>query len=169
MRRFNRFVLGLLTLFAAAPAVAQTAPGPPKDKSAAAVAAWVKANVVVGPYLPLETTAERVSFYVLDDLAPTDARVRAWTRDEMFAPQKNTRGVAYRSVSMLAEVDCAQRRWRFVAIDWYPELNLKGERVGQDAPDAKWTYEREKEARSEMVFGEACKAKLSPPPPSPFQ
>lgn len=168
MRRFTAITICVTALIGDASAFAQT-PAPPRDASPAAVEAWVKANIVVGPYLPLETTDKRVSYYVLDDLGPTDARVRAWTRDEFFAPQSGTLAATYRSVSMLAEVDCAQRRWRFVAMDWYPELNFKGERISQDAPDARWTYEREKEARSEIVFGEACKAKLAPPTRDPFR
>ncbi len=167
--RFNRWsACGLAACAFATAAVAQP---PPRDRSPAVVAAWTKANVQPGPYVWLETGDKAVSFYALDDLPPTDARIRAWIRDELFEDGKGPFG-AYRSRSTLTEFDCEARRWRFVAMDWYPQLNLKGDRASQDAPDARWTYERGAGTLSEKVVGEACKAKLdglAPAKPSPFR
>jgi hypothetical protein len=169
--RFNRWSGCALAALALCAATAAAAQAPPRDRSPAVVAAWIKANVQPGPFEWLETHDKGVSYYALDDLPPTDARVRAWMRDELFEEGKGPFGT-YRSRSMLTEFDCEARRWRFVAIDWYPQLNLKGRRASQDVADARWTYERASGPLSEQVLGEACKAKLgslAPPKPSPFR
>lgn len=161
-------MLAACALYAATAASAQP---PPRDRSPASVAAWIKAHLQPGPYTWLETGDTAVSYFTLDDLPPTDARIRAWLRDEMFAEREGPFG-PYRSRSMLSEFDCEARRWRWVATDWYPQLNLKGRRASQDTPDARWVYERTTGTLSEKVVAESCKAKLdslAPPKPSPFR
>lgn len=167
--RFNSWCV-FLAAAVMLPAATSAQPAP-RDRSPATLAAWVKAHVQPGPYTWLETGEKAVSYYALDDLPPTDTRIRAWIRDELFEEGKGANG-PYRSRSTLTEYDCEARRWRFVAMDWYPQLNLKGRRASQDTPDARWTYERTTGGLSETVVGEACKAKLdslAPPKPSPFR
>jgi len=156
---------------AACAAWAQGAPAPPKDTSAASVAAWVKANLDAGPFTQLENDDQSVTFYLIDDEAPADARVRAWIRDDFFDAQPAAEG-AYRSTNILTEMDCEKRALRALAIDWFPNLNLKGKPRSRDEQSPGWTYERGADPASQKVFDDACaakQAKLAGPARSPFR
>ena len=162
--------MGVLAAISVGGSALAQAPAP-KDKSPAAVAAWIKAQLDPGPFTLLETDDKGALFYVLDDDAPADARVRAWLRHEYFTDQPASQG-AYRSDNLLTEMDCEKRAMRLLAVDWFPQLNLKGEPRRYDDQDPRWVYDRQADPATGKLFADACaakQAKLAGPARTPFR
>ncbi len=116
---------------------------PPADRGPTAVAAWIGANVEVGPYAFVAADAAAARYVFAPEWQDYAAgpTVRAWIRAEFFTPQVIDT-LTYRSSNTLREFDCAERRYRDLAADAYPLLNLQGEPHSENAQAPKWRYLR---------------------------
>jgi hypothetical protein len=136
----------LAALCAALPAAAQERArfaNPPSELTPDGVETWVRAHIDLGPYKALGSTGGGVEFILASpyqDLIGGDS-IRAWIRTEYFNPQV-VGDTTYRSVNELREFDCKERRFRTLATDSYPLLNLQGTVDSHDEQAPAWEYLR---------------------------
>lgn len=116
---------------------------PPSALTEDGIAAWVGAHIELGPYKLVASTDESSEFIVVSpyqELIGSDS-IRAWIRVEYFNPQV-VGDTTYRSENVLREFDCKERRYRTLASDAYPLLNLQGTVDSHDEQAPTWEYLR---------------------------
>lgn len=146
-------VLLLAAACLAGPAAAQRYPAakaaarptdapPPAGETDAAIDAW-RARYIVGDGAEYAFSDELGVVLLQPDRGQDPARMplRIWVRSEHFELMKEESG-SHRSDQALYAFDCPLGRYRVLSIDFYPQLNLQGERTSQDAQDLNWTYPR---------------------------
>jgi hypothetical protein len=150
----------LALLCAAGPALAQrgAAPAPPKDapppaeQTDAAVDAWRLKNIVADGATYAFRDEDGVVLFKPDrDQDPARMPLRIWVRSEHFETLKEESG-SHRSDIALYAFDCPLGRYRLLAMDLYPQLNLQGGAERYDAQTVSWTYPRPGETADRLTW-----------------
>ena len=117
-------------------------PPPPSDATEASVTQWVRAYLDTEDWYNTTFNSNFVRFTAAEGMSRlADDRLRIWIRTEYFRPQYSE-GDWYRSTMTLVEMDCAEGRFRELALDTYDHNNIKGAQESWDIPDATWQYPR---------------------------
>lgn len=102
---------------------------------------WAVEHVDTIPATLVWATADLLVTKERENQVRTGSVVRAWFRWEALsaASAENLQG---RSLLVLREMDCTNRRAKILAVTVYPGNNLTGASSGGDRPHGDWVYDR---------------------------
>jgi hypothetical protein len=103
--------------------------------------AWQIEHIDVAPRDIVWSDQDTLSVMDRSSLRRNGNIARAWFRWDALSP--DTPFVEYgRSVLLLREADCADRKARIIAMTFYAGNNLTGTNSSEDSDEAEWTYDR---------------------------
>lgn len=165
MRR-SLMLIAMLGLLGAthAEAAGTLMPPPPASLDETGVDRWVKAHIDDKDWYALSYTDDYIRFFSWSKTTKTDKGqvVRTWIRQEYFKPQGDDKD-KIRSALFLTEYDCDLKRYRWMAIDYFPFNNLKGDASSDDAQDVTWAFPRPGTV-GEIEMAQICEAINKPAP-----
>lgn len=135
----------------------RAAPPEPANTEDDEVAAWIAAYVDLGDDIYVAHTDNWVTFYAPRQAEWVNATtVRLWIRDEYFAPQVQGDALM-RSTHEMMEIDCAQKRWRSLAMEIYPGSNNLGPGLRRKAEaEPRWAF-IEPSSVDSMLAAKVCR------------
>jgi hypothetical protein len=132
---------GIAALAVVIVALGAKTPVPPGDSDEERLA-WVRANVVADGWIHLSWGRESVSYTAEDGIIPMEnGHIRLWIRSELYSPELHN-GAAYRSSMELVQFDCADARYKLLAMDTYQFNNLQGAKSDYNIQSTEWVYPR---------------------------